>query len=212
MCAFVNRVPDDYFCEADGHGYRRDMNERPELCRGVVEFVAPAEYMARPPKPPPVVVVLEATFGAVAGGILEAVLARAPPACCRRCRRTRRARARHVRRRGPLLHRGGRGQAAPDERCPPTRPVCLPLPPEACSCRWATSLDAGGGAAPDAARRCSRRREARRRARRRAPPPGQLLRAQRRPPPRLPARPAERGADEARARATTSASTAPNSS
>ena len=75
MCAFVNRVPDDYFCEADGHGYRRDMNERPELCRGVVEFVAPAEYTARPPKPPPVVVVLEATFGAVAGGIFQAVVA-----------------------------------------------------------------------------------------------------------------------------------------
>jgi hypothetical protein len=45
-------VPNEYFCPLDSTGRRTDMNERPELSRGCVEFIAPSEYMVRPPQPP----------------------------------------------------------------------------------------------------------------------------------------------------------------
>jgi len=45
-------VSNEYFCELDANGLRRDRLERPELTLGTVEFVAPAEYMVRPPQPP----------------------------------------------------------------------------------------------------------------------------------------------------------------
>ena len=75
LCGMVNSTPRDYFCEIDHNGNRRDQNERPELCHGVVEFVAPAEYQARPPLPPPIVFLVECSFGAVSGGIFQAVIA-----------------------------------------------------------------------------------------------------------------------------------------
>jgi len=74
MCGMVNQTPRDYYCEVDHNGYRRDHNERPELCRGVVEFVAPPEYQARPPRPPPIVCLVESSYAAVAGGIFHAVI------------------------------------------------------------------------------------------------------------------------------------------
>jgi len=46
----------------------------PPLTPGVVEFVAPPEYQARPPAPPPIVCLVEASHGAVSAGIFQAVL------------------------------------------------------------------------------------------------------------------------------------------
>ena len=43
MCA--PQVPVEYFCNLDAEGRRRDIDERPELSCGTVEYVAPAEYM-----------------------------------------------------------------------------------------------------------------------------------------------------------------------
>jgi protein transport protein SEC24 len=74
LCGMVNPTPSECFCELDQNGYRRDHAERPELCRGVVEFIAPPEYQARPPAPPPIVCLVEASYGAVSAGILQAVL------------------------------------------------------------------------------------------------------------------------------------------
>ena len=45
VCGLINEVPPDYFCTLDANGKRRDLADRPELCQGNVEFVAPAEYM-----------------------------------------------------------------------------------------------------------------------------------------------------------------------
>jgi hypothetical protein len=41
----LNEVPLEYFCNVDHEGRRRDFEERPELCTGTVEYIAPAEYM-----------------------------------------------------------------------------------------------------------------------------------------------------------------------
>lgn len=47
MCQLVNEVPVEYFCALDAGGRRLDVDQRPELCGGSVEYVAPAEYMVR---------------------------------------------------------------------------------------------------------------------------------------------------------------------
>jgi hypothetical protein len=36
----------------DSNGFRADLTDRPELMSGSIEFVAPQEYMVRPPMPP----------------------------------------------------------------------------------------------------------------------------------------------------------------
>jgi hypothetical protein len=41
----LNEVPLEYFCNVDHEGRRRDFEERPELCTGTVEYIAPQEYM-----------------------------------------------------------------------------------------------------------------------------------------------------------------------
>jgi protein transport protein SEC24 len=51
VCGLLNDVPPNYFCNLDANNQRKDRAERPELSRGSVEFVAPQEYMVRPPQP-----------------------------------------------------------------------------------------------------------------------------------------------------------------
>ncbi|OWM84267.1 hypothetical protein CDL15_Pgr011652 [Punica granatum] len=51
LCGFTDETPRDYHCNLGPDGRRRDANERPELCRGSVEFVATKEYMIREPMP-----------------------------------------------------------------------------------------------------------------------------------------------------------------
>ena len=41
-------VSDDYRCNLDANGLRRDRMERAELCRGSVEFVVGNEFIMRP--------------------------------------------------------------------------------------------------------------------------------------------------------------------
>ncbi|XP_042060142.1 protein transport protein Sec24-like At4g32640 isoform X1 [Salvia splendens] len=51
LCGFMDETPRDYHCNLGPDGRRRDADERPELCRGTVEFVATKEYMVRDPMP-----------------------------------------------------------------------------------------------------------------------------------------------------------------
>ncbi|KAA8499730.1 Protein transport protein Sec24-like [Porphyridium purpureum] len=74
LCQFLNDIPNEYFCPLDASGRRRDADERPELSRGTVEFVAPAEYMVRPPMRPVYVFVLDATAGALSSGAFATVV------------------------------------------------------------------------------------------------------------------------------------------
>ncbi|KAG6404126.1 hypothetical protein SASPL_136366 [Salvia splendens] len=51
LCGFTGETPHEYQCNLGPDGHRRDADERPELCRGTVEFIAPKEYMVRDPMP-----------------------------------------------------------------------------------------------------------------------------------------------------------------
>jgi protein transport protein SEC24 len=75
VCSLVNDVPNEYFCELDADGMRRDRLERPELHLGTVEFVAPQEYMVRPPQPPVYLFVVEVSYTAVSSGMLRCAAA-----------------------------------------------------------------------------------------------------------------------------------------
>lgn len=71
ICAQVNDCPSAYFCHLDEKGLRRDRFERPELSKGVCEFIAPAEYMVRPPQAPTYFFVLDVSATAVRSGMLQ---------------------------------------------------------------------------------------------------------------------------------------------
>jgi protein transport protein SEC24 len=71
ICGRPNEVPGDYFCNLDAQGLRKDRMERPELSCGIcVEYVAPQDYMSRPPQPPVYMFVLDASQRAVTSGLL----------------------------------------------------------------------------------------------------------------------------------------------
>ncbi|KAJ7531587.1 hypothetical protein O6H91_14G050000 [Diphasiastrum complanatum] len=71
VCSLLNEVPMDYYCPLDADGKRRDVNERPELSQGSVEFVAPTEYMVRPPMPPVYFFLIDVSHSAVRSGMLQ---------------------------------------------------------------------------------------------------------------------------------------------
>jgi protein transport protein SEC24 len=67
----LNEVPVEYFCPLDENGRRRDADERPELSHGSVEFVAPTEYMVRPPMPPVYFFIIDVSSSAVKSGMVK---------------------------------------------------------------------------------------------------------------------------------------------
>eukprot|EP00878_Enallax_costatus_P011952 GHUV01012479.1.p1 GENE.GHUV01012479.1~~GHUV01012479.1.p1 ORF type:complete len:992 (+),score=282.52 GHUV01012479.1:492-3467(+) len=73
VCAMLNEVPVDYFSTLDADGIRRDIMERPELHCGTVEWVAPAEYMVRPPMPPVYFFAIDVSAAAYACGMVSVV-------------------------------------------------------------------------------------------------------------------------------------------
>lgn len=64
-------VPGEYFAHLDASGRRVDLDQRPELTKGSVEFIAPAEYMVRPPMPPLYFFLIDVSLTAVRSGMLE---------------------------------------------------------------------------------------------------------------------------------------------
>jgi protein transport protein SEC24 len=70
VCAMVNECPVDYFSALDASGRRLDLDQRPELAHGSVEYIAPAEYMVRAPMPPTYVFLIDVSFAAAANGML----------------------------------------------------------------------------------------------------------------------------------------------
>lgn len=68
---YLRAVPGEYFCHLDASGRRYDADQRPELSKGTVEFVAPTEYMVRPPMPPSYFFLIDVSVSAVRSGLLE---------------------------------------------------------------------------------------------------------------------------------------------
>jgi protein transport protein SEC24 len=75
MCLFINDVPHAYHGPIDDLGRRTDASTRPELSQGSVEFVAPVEYMVRPPQPPVYMFVIDVSYPAVTSGVVHTVCA-----------------------------------------------------------------------------------------------------------------------------------------
>ncbi|KAG4928749.1 hypothetical protein JHK85_055235 [Glycine max] len=73
VCTLLNDVPSEYYAQLDATGKRVDINQRPELTKGTVEFVAPAEYMVRPPMPPVYFFLIDVSISAVRSGMIEVV-------------------------------------------------------------------------------------------------------------------------------------------
>jgi protein transport protein SEC24 len=67
----LNDVAGEYFAPLDVNGRRRDADERPELSKGSVEFVAPTEYMVRPPMPPLYFFLIDVSLSSVRNGMLK---------------------------------------------------------------------------------------------------------------------------------------------
>ena len=68
FCTHVTECPREYMCNLGGDGRRRDWMERPELCRGSVEYNAPKEYMVRPPMSPALFFCIDVSTAAIASG------------------------------------------------------------------------------------------------------------------------------------------------
>ncbi|GIL50904.1 hypothetical protein Vafri_6870 [Volvox africanus] len=68
FCGISNNTPDYYFCHLGPDGRRRDADERPELCRGTVEYLASKEYVFRPPMAPAHVFLIDVSQTAIATG------------------------------------------------------------------------------------------------------------------------------------------------
>ncbi|KAL8376896.1 hypothetical protein RB595_007837 [Gaeumannomyces hyphopodioides] len=49
LCTYPNDTPSEYFCATSPQGVRADRDQRPELCRGTVEFMVPKEYWTKEP-------------------------------------------------------------------------------------------------------------------------------------------------------------------
>ncbi|CAB9527167.1 transport protein SEC24 (Partial), partial [Seminavis robusta] len=71
ICGQINDCAAAYFCHLDEQGLRRDRFERPELSKAVVEFIAPAEYMVRPPQEPSYFFVIDVSATAVRSGMVH---------------------------------------------------------------------------------------------------------------------------------------------
>jgi protein transport protein SEC24 len=73
LCGFSNETVNTYFGPLDNTGRRADRYEHPELSSGSVDYVAPAEYMVRPPQPPAFLFLIDVTAGAVQSGMVDVV-------------------------------------------------------------------------------------------------------------------------------------------
>ncbi|KAG0340861.1 COPII coat Sec23p-Sfb3p heterodimer component, partial [Podila minutissima] len=76
LCLFENDIEPSYFCNLDMNGRRLDLDQRPELRNGSIEFAVPKEYSSKPPLPAGYVFAIDVSWTAVQSGMLnEAVKA-----------------------------------------------------------------------------------------------------------------------------------------
>jgi len=73
ICKMSNEVPKEYYSPLDSNNQRQDRNERPELCKGVYEFLAPSSYNSRAVVTPNIIFCIEASSTSYLSGILHQV-------------------------------------------------------------------------------------------------------------------------------------------
>jgi len=73
LCRTQNQTPPEYFCALDKHGWRNDIQERPELTHATVELVAAPNMMVRPPQRPAYIFVIDVSYQSVKSGYLASV-------------------------------------------------------------------------------------------------------------------------------------------
>lgn len=74
LCQMQNPVPKDLYCPLDANGNRTDKYERPELYKGVFEFLAPASYHTRKLVTPSLLFCVEASTASYMTGIFHQVM------------------------------------------------------------------------------------------------------------------------------------------
>lgn len=72
LCTYPNETSPEYFCATSPQGVRIDRDQRPELCRGTVEFIVPKEYYTKEPVGLRWLFVIDATQDSYNKGFLEA--------------------------------------------------------------------------------------------------------------------------------------------
>ncbi|KAI1851420.1 hypothetical protein JX266_003495 [Neoarthrinium moseri] len=72
LCTYPNDTPSEYFCATTPQGVRVDRDQRPELCRGTVEFTVPKEYYTKEPVGLNWLFLIDVTQEAFNKGFLEA--------------------------------------------------------------------------------------------------------------------------------------------
>ncbi len=75
FCTYINETPQEYFSPLGMDGRRQDLAQRPELCKGSVEIVAPDAYMIRPPMPVTHFFLIDVSSQAVSSGVTSAACA-----------------------------------------------------------------------------------------------------------------------------------------
>ncbi|XP_076459524.1 protein transport protein Sec24A-like isoform X2 [Babylonia areolata] len=70
LCFRVNELPDEFSFDPVSKTYG-DPQRRPEIKSATIEFIAPSEYMLRPPQPAVYLFVLDVSFNAVETGYLR---------------------------------------------------------------------------------------------------------------------------------------------
>lgn len=75
MCLFENDVDSKYFCNLDMNGRRLDLDQRPELRNGTIEFAVPKEYWSKPPAPAAFVFAIDVSWNAIQSGMLGQCIA-----------------------------------------------------------------------------------------------------------------------------------------
>ncbi|KAI5067109.1 hypothetical protein GOP47_0017637 [Adiantum capillus-veneris] len=72
FCGQTNDTPRDYHCNLGPDNRRRDVDSRPELSRGTVEFVATKDFLVRPPMLPMFFFLIDVSMKAVETGATAA--------------------------------------------------------------------------------------------------------------------------------------------
>jgi protein transport protein SEC24 len=71
LCGDINPTDNYYYSPLNSVGLRQDYEDRLELRKGSVDFIASNEYMNRPPMPPTYVFVMDVSKPAIDTGYLQ---------------------------------------------------------------------------------------------------------------------------------------------